>query len=147
VKQLRERMRRDDGIGLNEVMVALLLLAILLMAMVAILIAALNVITRNATRATATELATQRIEEARVTAVSGDCAVLRAVAEATTNLQDGRGIPLTVSGTVANCTQTTSDPHDEPQLARVTVTITTTHPGYTNPVATLTSDIYVRFEP
>jgi len=142
----RRLMSRDEGLGLVEVMVAILLLAILLLSMLALLIQALSTVARNQTRASATELATQRLENARTEALTGDCANVKAVVEDVLETFDGRGVPLRVVG-VTDCAQTSADPHDEPVLARVTVTVTTTLPGYRNPVATASSDVYVRFQP
>jgi Tfp pilus assembly protein PilV len=146
MRRMRLQARRDDGIGLVEVMVAMLILTILMLAMLSLIITALNTVAENQTRASATELATQRLEQARSAALTGDCTNVKAIVEAVTDTTDGRGVPLQVVGTT-NCVQTAPDPHDEPVLARVTVTVTTTQPGYSNPVATTSSDIYVRFQP
>src|SRR6187431_225092 len=105
MNRLRNAVRRDDGLGLVEIMISLVILMIVLTAMLTLLIAALNVVAKNNTRATATELVTQRLEQARTSAYTGDCANVKSVAEATTTTTDGRGVSLTTSGAVTNCTQ------------------------------------------
>lgn len=143
---LRRIARRDDGLGLVEIMVSIVILGFVMVAMLSLLVSAINTVAKNNTRATATELATQRLEDARVVSLTGDCGNVIATVGVSKTTADGRGVPLTVTATVGNCTQT-GDPHDDPKLARVTVTVTTTQPGFTNPVATVASDVYVRFEP
>ncbi|WP_296666866.1 prepilin-type N-terminal cleavage/methylation domain-containing protein [Demequina sp.] len=141
-------MRNDEGLGLVEVMVSIVVLAVALLAMLTLLIGAINTVAKNNTRATATELATQRVEEARVVALTGDCSTVRATVESAKTTADGRGIPLVVNAVVTNCDQSAvTDPHDLPQLAHVAVTVTTTQTGFVNPVATVESDVYVTFEP
>ena len=147
MNRLRTAVRRDDGLGLVEIMISLVILGIAMIAMLTLLVAAINSVAKNNTRATATELATQRLEDARVAALTGDCAFVTAAITPSKTTYDGRGVPLQVAATVANCDQTgVPDPHDAPRLARVTVTVTTTQPGFQTPVATVASDIYVHFE-
>lgn len=142
------KLRGDEGLGLVEVLVAIIILAVALLAMLSVLVAGINTVAKNNTRATATELATQRLEEARVVALTGDCSTVIAAIAVSETVSDGRGVPLTVDATVANCDQSgVSDPHDKPVLARVSVTVTTTQGGFANPVATVASDVFVSFEP
>jgi Tfp pilus assembly protein PilV len=143
----RPRRRDDEGFGLVEVVVSMMILMILFFALLTVLIRALEVTAANGTKATAAQLATERIELARQTAVTGDCSNVRLVVEAVDSTVDGRGIPLTVTGTVGNCTQTAGSEHDQPRLARVSVTVTTTANGYSNPIVATASDVYVRFDP
>lgn len=140
------RQRRDEGFGLTEVVISMLIVVILFLALLAVLIQALRVTAGNGTKATAAQLATERIEKAREAAVTGDCANVKAIVQAVTNTTDGRGVPLKVTGTVSNCTQTVGSEHDQPRLALVTVTVTTTAPGYTSPVVTTSSNVYVKFQ-
>jgi Tfp pilus assembly protein PilV len=134
------RQRRDDGFGLTEVMISMLLLVILFLAMISLLITALQVVGKNSTRASAGQLATQRMEELRVIAVQGDCDALVAAAEAVLDTEDGRGTPLSVAAEVETCVQ---DFEYEPTLARVAVTVTTTDVEFDGTVSTVVSDIFV----
>lgn len=147
MNRLRYATRRDDGLGLVEVLVSMLILMIILFALLTVLIQTLQVTAANGTKATAAQLATERIELARQSAVTGDCANVRSVVEALDSTEDGRGIPLEVTGTLANCTQTAGSEHDQPRLARVSVTVTTTADGYADPIVALSSDVYVKFDP
>lgn len=140
------RKHRDEGLGLVEVLVAMIIVAILFLAIGSLLIKALTVTAANSTKATADQLASAVIEKARVAAITGDCANVKAAVEVTTTSVDGRGIPLTVTGDVDNrCTQTAGNEHAEPKLTTITVTVTTTAPGFKNPVATNKSDVFVKF--
>lgn len=143
----KARRARDDGLGLTEVIISMVIIMILMMALLSVIIQALRVSVANGTRASAAQFATERIEMARQAAVSGDCANIKTIIQAVTDVEDGRGTPMTVSGSVSNCTQTVGKEHEEPKLARVTVTVTTTAPGYSNPVVETSSDIYVKFQP
>lgn len=125
----------------------MVIIMILMMALLSVIIQALRVSVANGTRASAAQFATERIEKAREAAVSGDCTNVKGVIEAVANEVDGRGTPLKISGTVANCSQTVGNAHSEPRLARVTVTVTTSASGFKNPIVTTSSDIYVKFQP
>lgn len=144
-----KRLRGDSGLGLTEVIIAMLLLFIIMLSMLTVLITAMRTVAANSTRATAAEAVQARIEQARTAAVSGDCAVVAAVVTPSEVVTDGRGIAITLTGTVANCDQSgVSDPHDLPQLARVTVTATTAAAGFPSPsLATTATDIFVKFDP
>lgn len=140
------RSRQDDeGFGLVEIMVSMVLLGILLMALIPILINSFRVTSKNTTIATATQLVSARLEDARTASVAGSCANVKAIIETPKVVSDGRGVPLTVTGKVTNCSQTAGNEHDEPRLATVVVTATTTSPNFTNPVATATTQIWVKF--
>jgi Tfp pilus assembly protein PilV len=139
------KQRRDEGFGLTEVMISLLSVVIHFVALLGVHIQAIRVTAANGTKGTAAQLATERIEQGRQAAVSGDCNNLRAAVETVENTEDGRGVPLTVAATVANCTQTPGNERAEPRLARITVTVTTTLHGFTNPVVQTSSDVYVKF--
>jgi Tfp pilus assembly protein PilV len=141
------RKRREDGFGLTEVIISMLIITILMLSMLTVIIQALRVNVGNATKATAVQLATQRLEEARTAAVTGDCNNVRAVVEAVYDTTDGRGAPLQVTGVLACAAQTPGDEHAEPRLARVTVRVTTTVPGLPDPLVETASDIYVKFDP
>lgn len=142
-----ERERSDEGFGLVEIIVSMLIITIVMLSMLSVIISALRVNVGNATKATAVELSTQRLEEARQASVTGDCASVRAVVETVVNTTDGRGTPLKVTGVLACAAQTPGHEHDEPRLARVTVTVTTTVPGLPDPLVQTATDIYVKFNP
>ncbi|MCB2411667.1 hypothetical protein LGT39_02245, partial [Demequina sp. TTPB684] len=144
---LKVRREHDDGFGLTEVIISMLLITILMLSMLSVIISAMRVNVGNATKATAVQLATQRLEEARQAAVTGDCANVRAVVEDVFDTTDGRGAPLRVTGVLDCAPQTPGDEHNEPRLARVTVTVTTTVPGLPDPLVQTASDIYVKFDP
>jgi type II secretory pathway pseudopilin PulG len=141
------KQHRDEGFGLVEIMVSMLIITILMLSMLSVIISALRVNVGNATKATAVELSTQRLEEARQASVTGDCANVRSVVEKVVNTTDGRGAPLKVTGVLACAAQTPGDEHNEPRLARVTVTVTTTVPGFPDPLVQTATDIYVKFNP
>lgn len=143
-----DRPARGDekGFGLVEVLISMLILMVIFFALLSVLIQALQVTAANGTKATAAQLATERIELARQTAVTGDCANVRLLVEAIDSTEDGRGIPLEVTGTLDNCTQTAGSEHDQPRLARVSVTVTTTADGYADPILAVSSDVYVKFD-
>lgn len=144
-----KRLRGDNGLGLTEVVIAMLLLLIVMLAMLSLLITAMRTVASNTTRATAAEAVQARLEQARTAAVSGDCAVVAGVVTPSEVITDGRGVPITIAGTVANCDQSSvADPHDLPQLARITVTATTSNAAFTSPtLATTATDVFVKFDP
>lgn len=139
-----ERLRRDEGLGLTEVMIAMLLLMIVMMAMLSLLITSFRALGANSTKATANELATARIEYLQTVAVQGLCTNFVTEAEKAESFTDGRGVELTVSGEVANCAQV-GDPKLDPKLAAVTITVSTTQVGFPDPIVETETTIYVRF--
>ncbi len=141
-----KRLRSDDGLGLTEVMVAMLVLMIVLMAMLTVIVASFRALGKNATQATATELATARIEYLQTIAVQGLCTNFVSTGEQTETFTDGRGVQLTVSGTVSGCEQV-GDPKLDPKLASVTIEVTSDQPGYPDPLVERSTTIYVRFAP
>lgn len=143
---IHARRSDDEGMGLAEMIVAMIILTILLLSMLSVIISALKITVGNTTKATAAQLATERIEEARSEASTGDCGNVRAIVEAVENTTDARGVPLKVVGTLACAAQTPGNEHAEPRLARVTVTVTSTQPGVKNPVVVTATDIYVKFD-
>ncbi|MDN4481674.1 hypothetical protein [Demequina muriae] len=135
----------DEGFGLTEIMISMLVLAILMMAILSLLITALTTVAENTTRASAAEYVTERIERARSAATTGDCVNVSDAITPVETFADGRGVTMQLTGAVT-CVQS-GDPHDDPTLATVTVTVTTTDPNFTNPVAETTTDIFVKFDP
>lgn len=143
------KLRADDGFGLTEVMISMLLLLIIMMAMISAVISALQVTANNGTGATAAEAVQQRVEDVRAASVSGDCDVLEGAALPVTTVVDGRGVDITISGTLASpCVRAaTSGERDPVQVMRLTVTADSAAPGASNPVVTTTTDILVKFQP
>ena len=90
----------DEGFGLVEVVVAMLLLATLAIAILPLLIQGLKVSAANTTQATAVQLVNDRLQAAQ--AVSPDCDAVAAIA-GTKNLVDGRNVTIRATTTVAAC--------------------------------------------
>ncbi len=143
-------IRKDEaGFGLTEVMIAMLVLFIVMVAMISAVIAALQVTSSNATGSTAAEAVQQRIEDVRAASVAGDCDVLEGAALPVTTVTDGRGVDITISGSLAStCVRAaTSGDRDPVQVLRLTVEADSAAPGASNPVVTTTTDILVKFQP
>lgn len=150
---MKAKQRRDGGFGLTEVIISMLLVMVVFLAFGALLIKALTTVATNGTRATAVQLATDRIEEARVVgSATGVCDVLRNIVEPSDVTQDGRGVELTISGVVeaGSCEQTGATAEaqrTQPRLARVTVSVAADSDAVQNPVAEVTTDIWVSYDP
>ncbi len=140
------KLRADEGFGLTEVMIAMLILMILLVAMLSVLITAINTAADNGTRGTAAQAVQQRLEDARSVAAQGDCAQLISTVTASSTVEDGRGIVITISGAVDDSMYCGSSPSGVNLLAGVTVTATTTAPGFTNPMVQTRTDVLVKEE-
>ncbi|WP_169816435.1 type IV pilus modification PilV family protein [Demequina soli] len=142
----------DRGFSLTEVMVAMVILLIVMTAMISALILALTKTSAAATRATAAEAVQARIEDARSNAASGSCTVMQGVVTKTTVVYDGRKVPITIKGAVAqpngdSCkVAAAGDDGDPAQILRVTVTATTTVAGLNNPLAQTTTDLFMKYE-
>lgn len=136
----------DEGFGLVEIMVSMMLLGILFVALAPVLIGAAKVTAKNTTISAASRLAAERLEQARASAATGSCTVLKDTVEHTETVVDPRGIPLQVTGVVGTCTQTAGSEHSQPRLADVTVRVTTTSAGFGDPVVQSASRIWVKFE-
>lgn len=146
--------RDDSGLGLTELMVAMLLLMIIMMALISSVVLALKATAANATSATAAEAVQQRLEDVRAASVSGDCDVIEAAALPTTTVRDGRGVTLSIVGAIdgstlgAACVEAASSADRDPvQVLTVTVSATSALPGAKNPVAQTTTDVLVKFVP
>ena len=88
---------KDDGIGIVEIMVSLLIFAVIMMSLVPFLINTYKTSMNNSTIASATQIVNQQIERARGS--SGSCAEFSAFASAgaPSGAVDGRDLPLHVS--------------------------------------------------
>jgi len=104
----------DAGFGLIEIVVAMFMLAILSLTFLPILIQGVKQSGENATRATATQLAQDRMEDAR--AQENDCSDVVSLV-GTTNTTDTRGVVLVTTVVVGSC------PASYPGTVQVSVTV------------------------
>ncbi|GAA1207279.1 hypothetical protein [Rhodoglobus aureus] len=118
----------DDGIGLIEIVVSMLLLAILATALVPVLLSGLKQASSSATLATATQLANDELERARSWTRCSD------LDPGNTSITDARAVELTMSTTVGSCSPSPENPVSVPVKVVVTrmdtnvvVTSTTTY--------------------
>ncbi len=118
----------EDGVGIIEIVIALLLLAILAVSLVPVLLNGLKQATSNATLATATQLANDELERARSWV---KCSELD---PASLTVTDARGVQLTLTSTVGSCSPSPENPVSVPVQVTVTrldtgvvVTSTTTY--------------------
>lgn len=118
----------EDGVGLIEVVISLMLLAILALALVPVLVNGLKQASSNATLATATQLANNELERARSWKT---CSALIA---SSTTITDARGVNLALVTTVGSCSPSPENPVSVPVTVKVTrmdtgvvVTSTTTY--------------------
>lgn len=133
---------RDEGFGLVEILVSMVIFGLVAVAAVPLFITSLQVSARNASIAHATQMVQEGIETARAAAQTGDCDVITSRLASLPDSTDPRGIPFEMSTGVANC-----DPSLAANLATVTVTVTTTAPGFGSPVATATTQVFVKLAP
>ena len=129
--------RADDGFGLIEAIIAMVLLAVIALAVAPMLWNGIRYSSEQATVATATRQVNSIIEKARddMRAVStkAACDAIIATATGPATVQDGAGRDLVVSGVITSgdCTPGTS----------TTVALTATQAGRT--LATAKASIYV----
>lgn len=88
----------DEGMGLIEVLIAMLLLAIIALSLLPLLITGLQLTVKNTTIAAATQLANDRIRVAHV--ASPDCTDVTSAVNGDFDTTDKRGVPLRASTTV-----------------------------------------------
>jgi type II secretory pathway pseudopilin PulG len=92
---------RDEGIGLVEVVIAMMLLALLAVSFLPVLIQGLQTAAVNATRSTGNQLVQQQIENARV---QGYCQqIVDLGAAAVSPVVDPRGVTLLTTRTPGTC--------------------------------------------
>ena len=104
----------EEGVGLIEILISIMLLAILATALVPILVNGLRQASSNATLATATQLANNELERAR------SWKTCSALTPGSVNITDAREVVLAMSTTVGSCSPTPENPVSVP----VTVTVT-----------------------
>lgn len=118
----------DEGFGLVEILVSMMLLAILAVALVPILIQGLQQAASNATLATATQLANNELERAR------SWKTCSALDPGSLTITDAREVDLSLTTTVGSCAPIPENPVSVPVHVTVTrldtgvvVTSTTTY--------------------
>lgn len=101
----RRLARRDDGLGLTEIVVAMFVLALVAMSLLPLLITGLQTSVRNTTIAAATQFANDRmtIAEAMAANSATPCADIEGLASAPASMIDARGVELRAVTTVGNC--------------------------------------------
>lgn len=140
----------DDGFGMVEVVVSMLLFAILLMMTLLLLLTAIDASARNSTIESATQWALEQADEAH-TAVAGldytkACPKWTEVVSAPVpaNREDGRGLEMktivSADATPANCLTASSAP-----VVRYTVTVVEAK-NTANVLATTTTKIALGLE-
>jgi len=139
MRTLRSRLLRtsDDGFGLVEIVVSMLLLAIIAAAFLPVLATTLVQSAKNVTTTTATQMVNDQLERGRNAAPT--CIGLTAFAgEAVLDIVDSRAVPLHTTRTLAAC------PTTYPGTVKLTVTVTRTDkPSPNNVVVEATTLIYV----
>ena len=123
--------RREEGIGLIEIIISMMLLAILATALIPVLVQGLQLAASNATLATATQLANDELEHVRTWTACGD------LSAATVSTTDARGVVLTIATTVGACSVTSENPESVP----VTVTVTRGDTGVV--VTSTTTNLFI----
>lgn len=100
----------DDGVGIVEIMISLLIFAVIMMSLVPFLINTYTTSMKNSTIASATQIVNQQIELAR--GASSSCTEFSAFASAgaPTGLTDGRDLPLVVTQSLPDVAQCTNKP-------------------------------------
>lgn len=111
--------RTEEGFGLIEIIVSIMLLLILAVSVMPILVQGLRQAASNSTLATATQLANDEIERLRTWKTCSE------MAPASVNTTDARGVDLTIDTTVGACSVSPQNPTKVP----VTVTVTRVDTG------------------
>jgi len=110
----RELRTSEQGIGLIEIIISMLLLAILATALVPVLLSGLKQASSSATLASATQLANDELERARSWSNCDD------LDPRNISITDARSVVLTMSTTVGSCSPSPENPVSVP--VQVTVT-------------------------
>lgn len=134
MRPLLRALRSESGIGIIEVLVAMLMLALLAVAFLPVLITGLKLSAANSSSGTATQLVSSQLALAR--AQSPTCAALLSFAGGSgTSVVDGNGKTLVPTRTLGSC------PSSYP--GTVTFTASVAASGTTTTIATATTLIYV----
>lgn len=115
----RTRADGDAGMGLVEILIAMMVLAIMVIAILPILIQGLKLSSSNATFASATAIVNGQLEDARS---KTSCA---AINPTNTTASDARGVVLKIVRTVGTCPA----PANYPASIPVAVTVTRADTG------------------
>lgn len=116
----RLREGHDAGIGLIEIVVAMMILALLAIAVLPMLVQGVRTSSKNATLATASQLAGQDIDLVRT--LSADCASVSAFDDGPSRIAaDARGVALEIRRSVGACPAAA----DYPGVVRVTILVAT----------------------
>lgn len=122
---------QDEGFGIVEVLVSMLLLGLLAVAFLPLLIGSMRTTVVNSTTATVTQLVNQQMELARGAAAT--CAEITAFGnEVLTAVIDSRGVSYQPERTVGTCSAVTGD-----YPATVSVTVSAS-PDFGTPVSATT---------
>lgn len=131
----------DEGFGLVEIMVAMMMFAVLSVAFLPLLIQGLQLSADNATRATATQILHDRLEAARVQSVK--CTEVRAALNTVvvSPTEDPRGIQFQVTTTVPACPTAAAS---YPGTIKVTVEVRRMDSLGATPLASATTLVFVK---
>lgn len=95
-------LRDDDGVGLVEILVAMLLFAVIMVGFVPVFVASLSSTARSASVTSASRIANQQLENARAAPGATCEAFVASMASASTTASDGRGA-MTVTHHLPTC--------------------------------------------
>lgn len=99
----------DEGLGLVEIVVAMLVLAALAIAILPLLVQGLQLSARNATLASGLQQVNDRLQAAQD--LSPNCSAIRGLyASGPETYTDGRNVVIRITTTVGACPTTASDP-------------------------------------
>lgn len=132
----------DAGFGLVEILVSMVIFGVVAVAAVPLFISSMKVTARNASIAHASQLVHGALEVARSAAVTGDCDVLVQRLDDLPDSTDARGVHFTLHTEVTDCTAGAAS-----SLATVRARVTTTSPGFGDPVASATTRVHVVLAP
>lgn len=118
IDRTREGVTGEDGLGLVEILVAMLLLTILSVSFLPVLISGLQLAVRISQNNTATQLVNEQLD--LLAGTDPTCAALTTfVSEAVPTVTDERGVEYAVNRTAASCSAATF-----PAVVTVQLTVT-----------------------
>lgn len=124
-------IREENGFGLIEILISIMLLGILAVSLLPILVQGLRLSASNATLGTATLLANDELEHVRTWEKCSE------LASGTVTTTDSRGVELTIDTVVGSCTVSAENPASVP----VTVTVTRNDTGVI--VTSTTTNLFI----